>query len=198
MDFEWALRPITRSSLRTGDPTITNEDKKYERDWGNAQINSTGDNGNWTTKLGEGLVKKLFELAGTKIWKPERKNGIEPDWETDDYIIEVKTRNWTTTGTAGEKVLGVPYKYSDVPELYGKPLLIICVAYQEWELTHVDKMKIFGDNLSKNKKLQKKLWSEMDIHYIPFSRLFKDFTPIMNNEHTKVGGGEETIVGEVE
>ena len=188
MDFTWALHPITTSSLRTCDPTITNEDKKYEREWGNMYIKSTNDNGNWTTKLGEGVVKKLFEISGVNIWKPTRKNGMEPDWETDKFIIEVKSRNWTTSGTAGEKVLGVPYKYSDVPELYGKPLLIICIAYQEWELTHVEKMKIFGNDVSKNKKLQRKLWREMNIYYIPFSELLKDLSPDIYNEHTQVGG----------
>ena len=90
MDFTWALHPITTSSLRTCDPTITNEDKKYEREWGNMYIKSTNDNGNWTTKLGEGVVKKLFEISGVNIWKPTRKNGMEPDWETDKFIIEVK------------------------------------------------------------------------------------------------------------
>ena len=66
----------------------------------------------------------------------EKIQGVHPDWETEDAIWEVKTRNWSVPGTAGEKILGVPYKYSDVPELYGKPLKIVCVAYQEWECTH--------------------------------------------------------------
>jgi len=167
---DWAFRPITKTSLRTSDPSVKESDMKIEREWGNQQIGSTN-NSQWTTKYGEGIVKKHFENNNIPIWKPEKINGIQPDWETHDYIIEVKTRNWTTTGTAGEKVLGVPYKYSDVPELYGKPLLIVCVAYQEWELTHIPKYKIFGSDISENKKKQLKLWRDMDIHFIAFSDL---------------------------
>ena len=42
------------------------------------------------------------------------------------------------------------YKYSDIPIIYNKPLKIICIAYQEYELTHCN-IKIFGD-ISDNKK----------------------------------------------
>ena len=69
-------------------------------------------NGNWTTLLGENLVHDVLVLRGENPRKPKRMNGYEPDWETDEYIWEVKTRNWTTAGTAGEKVLGTMYKYS--------------------------------------------------------------------------------------
>ena len=92
-----------------------------------------------------------------------------PDWETDKYIYEVKTRNWTTSGTAGEKVLGVMYKYSEIPELYGKPLKIVCVAYQEHELTYGN-TKIFGEVCSSKKKFLD-LAKSMDIEYIKFSDL---------------------------
>ena len=190
--MNWALRPITRTSLRTCDPSIKEVDMKFEREWGNKQIGTTN-NGNWTTKYGEDLVKKQFEIDNIPIWKPKNINGLQPDWETPDHIIEVKTRNWTTSGTAGEKVLGVPYKYSDVPKLYGKPLLIICVAYQEWELTHIDKYKIFGSGVSENKLKQLKLWKGMGIHYVPFSKLYKGLDRNNDNdEHPQVGGGQET------
>ena len=75
----------------------------------------------------------ILEKIGKIVKRPEKKNHYLPDWETDDAIWEVKTRNWNTPGTAGEKVLGVPYKYSDIPRLYGKPLKIVLVAYQEHE-----------------------------------------------------------------
>ena len=38
-------------------------------------------------------------------------------------------------------------KYQNVPELYGKPLKIVCVAYQEEELTN-GKTKYFGNNIT--------------------------------------------------
>ena len=185
----WVLSPITQTSLRTCDPSVTECDMKLERLWGNNQIGSTN-NGNWTTKYGEELVRKQFEMDKIPIWKPENKQGLQPDWETPEYIIEVKTRNWTTSGTAGEKVFGVPYKYSDVPKLYGKPLLIICVAYQEWELTHIPKYNIFGTNVSENKRKQLELWKSMDIHFVPFSKLYKDLSHNINNEYTEMGRGE--------
>ena len=171
----WALRPITSTSLRTCDPAVTEADNEAERKWGNNQIGCTN-NRQWTTKYGEELVRQQFLRDNIPIWKPKAINGVKPDWETHDHIIEVKTRNWTTKGTAGEKVLGVPYKYSDVPVLYGKPLLIICVAYEEWELTHIPKYKIFGTGISDTKKRQLELWKDMGIHYVPFSKLYKDLS----------------------
>lgn len=142
-----------------------------EKKWGNKMINST-DNNQWTTKLGENLVKDTLILNGEKVWKPKKINGYLPDLETNDYIYEVKTRNWTTSGTAGEKVLGVPYKYSDIPRLYKKPLRIVCVAYQEHELTFSN-TKIFGKDISPEKLRILKFWKKMEIEFIPFSSLIK-------------------------
>ena len=85
------------------------------------------------------------------------------------YIYEVKTRNWTTSGTAGEKVLGTMYKYSDIPIIYKKPLKIVCVAYQEYELTH-GTTKIFN-NVSPTKKEFLELANKLNINYIKFSDL---------------------------
>ena len=48
-------------------------------------------------------------------------------------IYEIKTRNYTSTGSIGEKALGIPYKYADIPELYKKPLKIILVGKLEYE-----------------------------------------------------------------
>ena len=60
----------------------------------------------------------------------------------------MKTHTWCTTGTAGEKILGVPFKYSELPRLYGKPLKIICVAYQERELY---KFGVIGETSVENR-----------------------------------------------
>ena len=56
---------------------------------------------------------------------------LMPDLETDDYIVEVKTQTYFTSGTAGEKILGTPFKYRNVPVLYKKPLLIMCIGGAE-------------------------------------------------------------------
>ena len=47
-------------------------------------------NGNWTTLLGEKLVYDVLKILGENPRKPIKKNGYQPDWETDNYIIEVK------------------------------------------------------------------------------------------------------------
>jgi hypothetical protein len=108
--------------------------KKREDSWGKEMLqlvypdfNST----QWTGPFGERIVNELYKLIGKSISKPKNKNGFEPDFETDDFIIEVKSQTYYTDGTAGEKILGSPLKYADVPELYSKPLNIICIGNAE-------------------------------------------------------------------
>ena len=175
--IRWAITPFPGGMAsevfrEPGDPTILQLRKaanQKERAWGNTMIGQTS-NGNWTTTLGEHLVRDTLIALGENPRRPETRGRYSPDWETDDYIYEVKTRNWTTPGTAGEKVLGVMYKYSDIPELYGKPLRIVCVAYQEYELTY-GPTKIFGDDISSRKKAYLDLARSQGIEYIKFSAL---------------------------
>lgn len=173
--IHWAITPfengITYELKKLGDITVSKQREhaqKLEKDWGNIIIGQKN-NGNWTTLLGEGIVFEVLKKLGENPRKPKIINGYSPDWETDNCIYEVKTRNWTTTGTAGEKVFGVMYKYSEIPELYGKPLKIICVAYQEYELTYGN-TKIFGD-ISESKKKFIELAKSLNIEYIKFSDL---------------------------
>jgi len=166
----WARGPnISPSLIAEGRWSRQERDEanQTEQIWGNWIIGDT-DNGQWTTRLGENLVKCAYEKKGKKVWRPKCINRYRPDWETEDEIIEVKTRNWTTSGTAGEKVLGVPFKYSDVPRLYGKPLRIVCVAYQEWELAY-GSTRVFGDDISEEKKMMLKLWKGLGIEFVRFT-----------------------------
>jgi hypothetical protein len=79
--------------------------------------------------FGEILVKEYYILTGEfKTDKPEKLGGYDLDLETLKEMIEVKTGSYFTTGTAGEKTYGVPYKYRKVPRLYNKPLLIILLG----------------------------------------------------------------------
>ena len=177
----WALTPfkngitISRRELIPEDDLSANELRlkasQEEKRWGNSMIGQET-NCNWTTLLGENLVRDVLAKMGMNPRRPEKKSHYQPDWETDNYIWEVKTRNWTTTGTAGEKVFGVPYKYSDVPILYGKQLRIVCVAYQEHELTYGN-TKIFGNEkmISYHKQKMLDLWKEMGIEFVKFSDL---------------------------
>ena len=145
------------------------EAEKQERDWGNRMIGQEN-NGQWTTLLGEGLVYEVLQLRGENPRKVVRKGGFEPDWETDDYIYEVKTSNWWVAGTAGEKVLGTWIKYQNIAEMYGKPLRIVCVANQEYELEY-GKVKYFGPEVSEKTKEALALAQSWGIEYMRFSDL---------------------------
>ena len=81
--------------------------------------------------MGEEISRELFIIQGKTYKKPINIDGFQPDGETVDNIIEVKTQTYFTSGTAGEKIMGVPHKYVDVPELYKKPLKILCIACAE-------------------------------------------------------------------
>jgi hypothetical protein len=98
--------------------------------WGQHKSNST--NEKWSGEFGERLVRELYPNG----WVPaKRKNGRrfdQLDWETDDFVIEVKTQCFFNGGTAQDKILGVPVKYRNMPAFYGKPLRIICVANAEF------------------------------------------------------------------
>ena len=178
LKVKWALEPFVNGLTCQVKKTDTQTVKQLrdaaqvqEKTWGNQMIGQTN-NGNWTTVLGEHMVRDILALRGENPRRPAQKGGYSPDWETDDYIYEVKTRNWTTSGTAGEKVLGTMYKYSDIPILYEKPLKIVCVAYQEYELSH-GTTRIFGE-LSENKQKFIHLAKTMNIEYMKFSDLMKD------------------------
>ena len=145
------------------------EDNMQEKEWGKSII-SQYENNQWTTNLGETILKEVLLVLKGKVWRPKTINNYKPDWETEDGIYEAKTRNWTTSGTAGEKILGTPYKYSDIPIYYGKPLYIVTIAYQEYEA--IKKFELF-DTYSNRKIKMIKEWKDMDIQFIKFSDLLK-------------------------
>ena len=138
---------------------------RAEKEWALEILNSK--NKVWSSSLGELIVKNILELNGEKVWRPKTIEGCRPDWETEESIYEVKTRNWTTTGTVGEKILGVPYKYANVPQLYNKPLKIVLVGYQEYEATV--KFNIF--NPTKQRQAQIDLWKTQGIEFLKCSEL---------------------------
>ena len=168
---EWALKKpdnvVKKDGITKGQQkqNLRNEEKK----WGNDMIGQDN-NGQWTTLLGQDLVRDVLKLHGENPRKPSRKGGFEPDWETDEYIYEVKTSNWWVDGTAGEKVLGTFIKYQDIPKLYGKPLKIVCLANQEEELTN-GKTKYFGENITQKTQQVLDLARSWNIEYVKFSDL---------------------------
>ena len=85
----------------------------------------------WTNRFGEHLCEELCILQGKEYNKPVNKEHFQPDLEINDYIIEAKTQTFYTEGTAGEKIMGCPVKYSRIPNLYSKPLKILCIGGAE-------------------------------------------------------------------
>lgn len=111
--------------------------KREEDRWGRDVIQSN--TSQWTTKLGENV---LYELLTLQNKNPKRisigklasnKKRVIPDFEADDGIYENKARTYMTKGTAGEKILGTPIKYSECRRLFKKPIYIVCMGYQEKE-----------------------------------------------------------------
>ena len=116
----------------------TQDEKKYktcEDEWGRNVLHIRRPDlkldKQWTNKFGEHLFEELQILIGKPCKKPVNKEHYEPDFEVDDCIWEVKTGTYFTSGTAGEKILGSPFKYAEVPQLYGKCLKIICIGGAE-------------------------------------------------------------------
>lgn len=119
----------------------------------------------WTTKFGEHICEEFCILLGKTPTRPTNKNGYQPDTETEDGIWEAKTQTYFTDGTAGEKILGTPFKYADIPELYGKPLKILCIGQAE----HLSRNKygnLIGDKTTISKKKIIDMYKSMGIEWI--------------------------------
>ena len=166
---QWALTPYENGLTTHGiTPDLRELAKANEKAGGNRIIGAINNN-QWTTLLGEGLVRETLQRLGETVRRPQTINRYRPDLETDTCIYEVKTRNWTTSGTAGEKVLGTMYKYASVPRLYGKPLKIVCVGYQQWELENGN-TKIFKE-VHPEQQAFLDLAESLNIEYVKFSDL---------------------------
>jgi hypothetical protein len=111
------------------------EYKRLEDEWGRKTFKRIRPDlelgGQWTNLFGEYICAEIYYLLGKTFSKPLVINSFKPDGETDDEIIEAKTQTYHTCGTAGEKILGTPFKYADVPTLYKKKLVIICIGGAE-------------------------------------------------------------------
>lgn len=134
--YEWIT---TKTLVNCSNAKILKPFADEENIWWNSIIWQENNN-QWTTLLCQEAVREMLE----KLWyKPfdksrsllatKRNKKYQPDLETEDAVWEVKWRNWTTTGTAWEKILWTPLKYAEIPTIYNKPLNIILVWYQEFE-----------------------------------------------------------------
>jgi len=176
--IQWCYEGVTKISLmNTDSEKKLMESKEIEKAWGNSVI-GTVEGKQWTTVLCQDLaMEALIKLGRKNVKKTSpikstlRDKKYDPDLECDNYVYEVKGRSWSTPGTAGEKILGVPLKYGELPRLYNKPLQIILVGYQEYEARE---KFAFGDLLDKDnqtKELQDSLafYKEHEIEYIAFT-----------------------------
>jgi hypothetical protein len=116
----------------------TTDTKKYkvlEDTWGRAIMKirrpDLEKSKQWTNKFGEHICEELYTLLGKQVSKPIKMKKNCPDSEIDTAILEAKAETFYTEGTASEKILGVPFKYADVPALYSKPLIIVCIGGAE-------------------------------------------------------------------
>ncbi len=180
--IKWCYEGITDISLRnTESEEKLRESKEIEKEWGNRMIGTT-EGKQWTTVLCQDLVMEALVRLGRKNVRATtakksslRDKRYDPDLECDEYVYEVKGRSWSTPGTAGEKILGVPLKYGELPRLYNKPLQIVLVGYQEYEARE---KFAFGDLLDKNNQtpeLRESLafYKEHDIEYVAFTDILK-------------------------
>lgn len=163
MDFEWDLLMIDSNFNILKEQHViewfncikTHNNIEDEKKWGNflnkKYCNSIKDTNQWTTALSQHVVQLLLILNGHTIIKKQKHVGYDPDIETTDCVYEVKARNYNTTGTAGEKILGISKKYADIPILYNKKVITILCGYQEIEGR--DKFKLFGGGSDTLKKI---------------------------------------------
>ena len=123
----------------------------------------------WSNSFGEELVKTILQCLEKDPFRPKKIHGVIPDLETKDALYEIKTRNWTTSGTAGEKILAAPYKYKSISRLTGKKIFIVLVGFQEYEAIH--SFKLFEKD---QETLEyKQLCDQWNIEFIKCSDLIK-------------------------
>ena len=130
----------------------------------------------WTNKFGEYIVEEIHHLLGKSPSKPSVKDHLQPDWETDSHILEVKTQTFYTTGTAGEMVMGTPFKYAEVPVLYGKPLHIVCVGGIE-ALGRNQYGFLVGPQCTPGRRALLDIWKESRIEFLAATDLLLSLLP---------------------
>lgn len=128
----------------------------------------------WTNKFGEHLLEELYMLKGKTVLKPVKKDHYQPDSEVDDAILEAKAGTYFTSGTAGEKILGTPFKYAEVPDLYGKPLKILCMGGAE-KVCRESYGNLPGTKLTPQKQAFLDFFKSRGVEYVAASDMIRSF-----------------------
>lgn len=181
--IRWCYEALTEVSLmNTESEKKLKESKEIEKKWGN-DVMGTSESKQWTTTLCQNIVMEALIKLGrknvsktVKMKSSIRDKQYEPDLECDEYVYEVKGRSWSTPGTAGEKILGVPLKYGELPKLYKKPLRVVLVGYQEYEARN---KYAFGDLLDSGNQTPElkgslEYFKEHDIEYVGFTDILNE------------------------
>lgn len=160
----------------------TTDEKKYkvlEDKWGQDMLRIRRPDlkldKQWTNKFGEHICEEIYFLLGKAVSKPVKKENYQPDSEVDDAILEAKAGTFYTGGTAGEKILGCPFKYAEIPDLYGKPLRIVCMGGAE-KVCRESYGNLPGKKCSLQKKKFLDFFRENRIEYIGASDILRSLS----------------------
>ena len=166
------LPQINKKNKTTDDPKY----KVLEDKWGQETLKKKRPDlkldKQWTNKFGEHLVEEFNYILGKEVSKPINKEHYQPDCEVDDAILEAKAQTFYTSGTAGEKILGCPFKYAEIPELYSKPLKIICMGGAE-RICREQYGNLPGAKCSPQKKKFLDFFKDNNIEYIGATDILK-------------------------
>lgn len=150
--------------------------KTLEDEWGRRVIKARRPDlkidQQWTNKFGEHLCEELCILQGKTPRKPVKQRNYEPDCEVEDAIVEAKAQTYFTSGTAGEKILGTAFKYAEIPDLYGKPLQIVCMGGAE-HLCRTQYGNLEGEKTTPQKKAFLEFFESRHISYIGATDILK-------------------------
>ncbi len=124
----------------------------------------------------EHLCEEILTLMDKPVQKPVKKKRYLPDLETDDAIWEAKAGTYFTTGTAHEKILGCPFKYAEIPHLYGKPLKIVCLGGAE-KVCREQYGNLQGELCSPQKKEFLDFYKERGIEFVAATDLLSELLP---------------------
>lgn len=172
--LDWCFEKLPESFKDFEEKNKTSDEKKLkinEDIWGKNIIKKyyPDINKQWTNKFGEFLAEDIYLLKNLPTQKPPIKEGLHPDLECEECIIEVKIGTYFTRGTAHEKILGCPIKYRNVYILYKKPLKILCIGRAEKEM--VDNYKLINPEDENGKKLVEFYKKELNIEYVTMKDL---------------------------
>ena len=129
----------------------------------------------WASPFRKGMwsghwAERIFREFVPHGWVPQKVDDHQLDWEDENFVYEVKTQFLWGGGTAQDKILGTPIKYSQVPKLIGKPLKIVCFGAAE-TLTR----KVLQRDCPEMRDLIA-LWKTWNIEFVWGSDLIKDLS----------------------